>query len=151
LLNLTFASKFIIMRYLIVLLLSVYSMGSFAQNDSVENQHRLIIQFVNDDSQSQKGLMKNLSNLTQGWPELEIEVVCHGPGIFILHNEKSDYQDQIRKFIEIGVVFAACENTMKGKQIDNSEIMTEAVRVPMGIKEIVLKQEAGWSYVKAGI
>jgi intracellular sulfur oxidation DsrE/DsrF family protein len=139
------------MKFLLITLFSVFSLGVFAQTESNESEHRLIIQFVNDDPQSQKGLMKNLSNLTSGWPELQIEVVCHGPGIFILHNEKSIYSDQIRNFIEMGVVFAACENTMKGKKIDNAEIMEEATRVPMGIKEIVLKQEAGWSYVKAGI
>lgn len=114
-------------------------------------KHHLVIQLVSDDLMSWKGLMKNLSNLTSGWPELEIMVVCHGPGIYFLHNGKSPHLEAIKGYIESGVTFAACENTMKGKKIDDASILASAVRVPMGIQTIVLKQDAGWAYVKAGL
>ena len=121
-------------------------------NAQSENQpHRLIIQLVNGDSLSQFGLMKNLSNLTSGWPELEIEVVCHGPGLFLLHEEKSRYPSKVSHFSEQGVQFVACENTMKAKKVDKAQILEGVGFVPMGIKEIILKQEAGWSYIKAGV
>lgn len=127
------------------------SIASFAQTSSQETAHRVVIQFVNDDPQSQAGLMKNLKNLTTGWPELQIEVVCHGPGIFIIHTEKSEWIDEIQGYMDMGVEFIACENTMKGKQISETEIMPTALRVPMGIAHIILRQEAGWAYIKAGI
>lgn len=114
-------------------------------------EHRLVIQLVSDDLMAWKGLMKNLSNLTSGWPELEIMIVCHGPGIYFLHNEKSPHIASIQTYINGGVTFAACENTMKGKNIDDASILESALRVPMGIQTIVLKQEAGWAYIKAGL
>lgn len=132
---------------LFVLLLSVGTVNAQNENQS----HRLIIQLVNGDSLSQFGLMKNLSNLTRGWPELEIEVVCHGPGLFLLHKEKSRYPSRVSYFSDEGVQFVACENTMKAKNVERAEILDVASFVPMGIKEIILKQEAGWSYIKAGV
>lgn len=139
----------------IILILSLLLIGfsSEAQNNHSENQaeHKLIIQLVNGDSLSQFGLIKNLRNLTTGWPELQIEVVCHGPGIGFLVNGKSPFLDDIHKLAEQGVTFAACENTMKAKKIPADKISKDAITVPMGIQEVVLKQEAGWSYIKAGV
>jgi len=43
-----------------------------------------------------------------------------------------------------------CENTLKQRKIDKSEILPEASFVPVGIAELVLKQEEGWAYIKAG-
>lgn len=116
-----------------------------------EKSHHVVMQLVSDDLMSWKGLMKNLSNLTSGWPELEIMVVCHGPGIYFLHDEKSPHIEAIRGYAAQGVIFAACENTMKGKNISNELITEVAERVPMGIQTLVLKQEEGWAYVKAGL
>jgi uncharacterized protein len=49
-----------------------------------------------------------------------------------------------------GVVFTACENTLRERKIDKTEVVFEAIFVPSGIIEIVMKQEKGWSYLKAG-
>ena len=132
---------------LFVLVLGVFSANAQAN----EQEHRLVIQLVNGDSLSHFGLMKNIKNLTAGWPELEIEVVCHGPGLALLHKEKSKFLVEVEHYSDAGVRFVACENTMKAKNISKAKITDRAVFVPMGIKEIVLKQEAGWSYIKAGI
>ena len=58
---------------------------------------------------------------------------------------------KIDEFIYSGVRFVACENTMKQKNIKKEEILPEVGFVPMGIGEIIMKQEKGWSYLKAGL
>jgi len=138
--------------FLSVLTLVLFFSGSlFAQTSEENVEHKLVIQMTNSDTLSQYGLMKNLANLTSGWPELQIEVVCHGPGLKLLHVKKSQYIKQVEEFIAKGVDFVACQNTMKSKNVPDKMILAAARRVEMGIKEIVLKQEEGWSYIKTGI
>lgn len=139
------------MKVLYTLLFALLFTGFSSIYAQTESEHKVVFQLVNGDSLSQAGLIKNLNNLTAGWPELQIEVVCHGPGISFLHQKKSMFLPQIEALSEKGVDFVACANTMKAKNIPESAISKSARIVPMGIKEIVLKQEQNWSYIKAGV
>ena len=40
---------------------------------------------------------------------------------------------------------------MRKHHIEKSELLNIANTVPSGVAEIILKQEAGWSYLKAGV
>ncbi|MOA61796.1 DsrE/DsrF-like family protein [compost metagenome] len=48
------------------------------------------------------------------------------------------------------VFFAACRNTMEGRQLTPDALLGFAQVVPSGVAELVRKQEAGWSYLKPG-
>jgi intracellular sulfur oxidation DsrE/DsrF family protein len=109
------------------------------------------MQLVSGDELVHKGLIKQLNNLKNGWGDtVAIEVVCHGPGIELLMKEKSTQQNEIQKLIKRDIVFVACENTMREKKISYEAILPNTKFVVMGIGEIVIKQEQGWSYIKAG-
>jgi intracellular sulfur oxidation DsrE/DsrF family protein len=114
-------------------------------------KHKIVMQLSSADTMTWKGLMNNLRNLKEGWGDsLAIEVVAHGPGIELLMQQKTTQLENIRKMIQKGIVFYACENTMKEKKILPESIIPEATFVKMGIGHIVLRQEAGWTYIKAG-
>lgn len=114
-------------------------------------KHRIVMQLTSSDPNVHKGLIKQLTNLKKGWGDtVVIEVVCHGPGIEFLMTEKTAYKEEINSLRERGVDFVACENTMREKQISREQLLSELRFVVMGIGEIVLKQEEGWSYIKAG-
>ena len=49
------------------------------------------------------------------------------------------------------VQFSACENSMRKHHIEKADLLKEVFTVPSGVAEVVLKQEAGWSYLKAGV
>jgi intracellular sulfur oxidation DsrE/DsrF family protein len=49
-----------------------------------------------------------------------------------------------------GVIFAACENTMQRMKVTREQLFPFAVTVDSGVAEVIRKQEAGWSYIKAG-
>ena len=136
------------------LLLFALSMVSFtpmkvtAQN----TPHKLVVQMVDNNPKVQNGLIKQLNNLKNGYgEEITIEVVCHGPGLDLLHKERSEYREELLALKERGIIFVACENTLKGRDIPREAIMEEFDFVPMGIGEVMEKQEQGWSYVKGGI
>ncbi|NDD36558.1 MAG: hypothetical protein EBZ26_09695, partial [Flavobacteriia bacterium] len=48
-------------------------------------EHQLVVQMVDNNPKVQKGLIKQLNNLKDGYGNtITIEVVCHGPGLDLL-------------------------------------------------------------------
>ena len=136
------------------LLLFALSMVSFTPMKVIAQNtpHKLVVQMVDNNPKVQNGLLKQLNNLKNGYgEEITIEVVCHGPGLDLLHKERSEYREELLALKERGIIFVACENTLKGRDIPREAIMEEFDFVPMGIGEVMEKQEQGWSYVKGGI
>lgn len=140
-----------IFRTLLLFVLTIVSftpLKTFAQN----TPHKLVVQMVDNNPKVQNGLIKQLNNLKNGYgEEITIEVVCHGPGLDLLHKERSEYREDLLALKERGIIFVACENTLKGRDIPREAIMEEFDFVPMGIGEVMEKQEQGWSYMKGGI
>lgn len=113
--------------------------------------HRIVMQLSSGDTLEHKGLVNNLKNFKEGWGDSAIvEVVVHGPGIDLVTKGKSTSYEGIQQLIQQGIRFVVCRNTMKQKNISEDQIIPNVEFVPMGIGEVVLKQELGWSYLKAG-
>ena len=47
-------------------------------------------------------------------------------------------------------VLAACQNTMRLRNVKTEDLFPIASQVDWGVAELIHKQEAGWSYVRAG-
>jgi intracellular sulfur oxidation DsrE/DsrF family protein len=116
-----------------------------------KSKHNIVMQLTSNDAKVHKGLVKQLNNLKDGWGgDLSVELVLHGPGVDFLRDSVTKFAPEIAKLKARGVVFAVCENSLRERKIDKSEIIAGHEYVKMGIGEIVLKQEEGWSYIKAG-
>lgn len=114
--------------------------------------HRVVFELSTDAPASWNALLNNLENLQAAFgPEVtELEVVAHGPGIaFMLAAEER--AGRMAALAERGVVFAACHNAIRSRHIDPARLWPFARIVPAGVAEVVLKQEAGWAYLKSGI
>ena len=118
---------------------------SFAQNPI----HKVVVQLNTSDTLVWHGALKNISNLqTALGPTTQIELVAHGSGIGILIDGKTTQKTQIAALAATGVLFKACENTIRERKIDRTTLLTQTGTVPSGVAEVVLKQEAGWAYLK---
>lgn len=122
--------------------------GTFAPKK--EPAHRIVFQLTTADTLAHKALMKQLGNITSVSPGTLIEVVCHGPGLDMLHLDKSVVLDKLKQFAGPNVSFVACEFSMKERNVPAEKITPSAGFVKAGIIEIVSKQEQGWSYIKSG-
>jgi uncharacterized protein len=135
-------------------LLFLFAILLFAVSLSAQSgteQHRVVMQLSSNDTLVWKGLMNNIKNLKNAWGDsVSIEVVAHGSGIEFLIMGKTTQQERIAYFKSKGVVFAGCENTIAERKIPKESIIPEAGFVKSGVAEVVLKQEQGWSYIKAG-
>ena len=116
-----------------------------------KKQHRVVFQFTNAlDSAQQKSIATQLDNLITAWPDADIEVVIHGKGVGLVMPAKSSQLEAVRTLKSKGVKFMVCENTIRLSHLDKADFMPEVGYVAAGIPEIVMKQEAGWSYIKGG-
>lgn len=132
---------------LVMLSMSVYSQTKI---DNQKPEHKIIFQLTSGDTTAHKQLIKQFNNILSVSPTTKIEVVCHGAGIDMLVSGKTIVEDKIKTLAEKGVVFNACEFSIKERKVDRSKIISVSGFVPAGIVEIVSKQEQGWSYIKAG-
>lgn len=111
--------------------------------------HKVVIQLNTSDTLVWHGALKNISNLqTALGKTTQIELVAHGSGIGILIDGKTTQKAKVAELAAMGVLFKACENTIRERKIDRATILTQAGTVPSGVAEVVLKQEAGWAYLK---
>lgn len=132
------------------ILLVLLALGVQVANAQYTGDYKIIFQLVTADTTAHKALMKQISNITSVAPQTKIEVVCHGPGLQMLVADKTIVGDKIAKFSDKGVVFNACEFSMKERNVSKESIVTQAGYVKAGILEIVSKQQEGWHYIKAG-
>ena len=131
------------LKFLIVSLLLVSSIGLNAQ-------HKIVWEMSSGDTTQQRILFKQIGNVLAAAPDTKIEIVFHGNSVYGLLKDSGYFKDQIISFHKKGVVMAVCNNALKNRNISTDRVIPEAVIVPVAILELVKKQEAGWSYIKAG-
>ena len=123
---------------------------ALAQSNSRTKQHRIVFHLATGDTLAYRALTKQLSNVLAYWPTALLEVVVHNKGIGCMRRDQSVFEPEIQALKSKGVVFAVCENTMKQQKLTKDQILSQAIFVPVGLAELVIRQEEGWSYIKAG-
>ena len=134
-----------------IILLASFITGSFSVINAQPKQHRIVFEITTPDTAQQRTMLRQISNVVKDAPGITIEVVCHGPAIFMLVKDKTvllPMMDDLKN--KQGISFAACANSMRKNNIVSSQLVPVATIVPNGVMEVVSKQEDGWSYIKAG-
>jgi hypothetical protein len=134
----------------VALLLSINIIAQSTPSVVNPKKYKIVIQLTNGDTAVHRATVKQIFNALTAAPNSKIEVVCHNNGISFLQTAKTFQSDNIKALKAKGVQFMACENTLRERKIDKSEIVSEAGFVPAGIIEVVDKQTKGWAYIKAG-
>jgi len=144
--------KIIFLAFLFAMANIVSAQTTKVQGGATEagKQHKIVFQVTSDDTLVHKSLMKQLKNILSVEPGIKLEVVCHGPGLYMMVKDRTLFQEQIKLLKEKGVQFAACEFAMAERKISKEQLVAEAGTVRSGILEIASKQEEGWSYIKSG-
>ncbi|ERM83345.1 hypothetical protein P872_16000 [Rhodonellum psychrophilum GCM71 = DSM 17998] len=108
------------------------------------------MQLTNGDTDVHKKFIRQLNNIMTAAPNAKIEVVTQGMGIDLLKTQQNPYEKELGLLVNKGVQFVICENTLRQREMKKDQFLTLAGFVPSAILEIVMKQEAGWIYIKAG-
>jgi intracellular sulfur oxidation DsrE/DsrF family protein len=123
-----------------------FTSGIYAQ----QKQYKIVFDFTKADTASFSTVVRHAKNIMSMTGNAKLEIVCHGPGLDLLMNEKTTVQKEIEELNKLKVVFAACNETMKRRGIDKSQLLSQAIIVPAAILEISSKEQQGWSYIKEG-
>ena len=144
------------LKLLFVFLLAILAAPTaFAQKQAetkassgLTKTRRIVYDMTEGDTARHSGLMRQLNNVKRGWPDAQIEIVVHGRALNLLVTDKTTQATAIKALQDKGVVFAACENTMRRLQVEKNQLLPAVLTVPMAIGEIITKQDEGWGYIK---
>lgn len=115
-------------------------------------EHRVVFELTSDEPKSWEAMMNNVENVRKALDNTSVEVVTHGKGLSLLVRDRAgELTKRIEQAAGQGVVFAACQNTMKRQKLTPKELLNLAKPVDSGVAEVVRKQEAGWSYIRSGL
>jgi intracellular sulfur oxidation DsrE/DsrF family protein len=116
------------------------------------HKHQVVFQMNVDGPDSWNQLFGNIQNVQTsfGAGNIQIEVVAYGKGLSLLLKTNSAYEERMKKAIATGVVLAACQNSMRLRKVTTEDLFPFASQVDSGVAELVRRQEAGWSYIRAG-
>jgi len=136
-------------KLLFGLCLLLAAMSAWAQTPT---KHKVVFQMNLSDTDSWNQLLANVSNVETAFGKegVTIEVVFYGKGITALLKANAAYEERLKKAAERGVILGACQNTMRNRKITSQDIFPFSTEVDSGVAELVRKQEAGWSYIRAG-
>ena len=113
-------------------------------------KHRVVFELTSDDPKSWEAMMNNVENVRKALDHTGVEVVTHGRGLSLLVRDRAgELTKRMEQAAGEGVVFAACQNTMRRQKLTAKELLGFAKPVDSGVAEVVRKQEAGWSYVRS--
>lgn len=135
---------------LLILFLGIAAASPAQTNDGVVDlkTHRIVMQFSVGDSLEQISIIGQVGNIRAAWPKASIEVVCHSSGLDLLTGKKSKVAASVSDLSSKGVVFAACNNTMRRRNLKKEDLLPVSVVIPSAMLELVMKQEKGWAYLK---
>lgn len=106
----------------------------FQLNESTPEKHQMVL--------------RNIRNVKQEMPDLFVELVVHGAGLGLVLASHSTLAEEIAQLQSQGVRIAVCQNTMKGKNLTEADLLPGMTVVRAGIAEIIQRQQEGFSYVK---
>ncbi|MEO7488528.1 MAG: DsrE family protein [Ferruginibacter sp.] len=114
-------------------------------------RYKAIIQLMSGDDAVIKSTASQINNLQKALNnEVDIELVCHGQSLPFVLNESEKWTIIIRQLLSADVDIVVCENMLKANGKLKTDLFPGINTIPAGIAEIVIKQQQGWSYVKAG-
>ena len=139
-------------NFISILLVGVAILFSNSTNAQSLKEHKVVIQLNTADTASWSSIIGNIKNLQKVWPNnINIEVVVHGKALNLLVANKTHLANDVNTLLKEGIVFLACENSMKKYNINKIDLLPVVNTVPSGVAELILKQEQGWSYLKATV
>jgi len=113
--------------------------------------YKAIIQLTSSDPKVHKSTIRQIGNLMAHLhDQVDVRIVCHGASMSFCVSDNHLLADEIIALLSRGVTIGACRNMLEANGT-GPEALVEGVEViPSGIAELVILQQEGWSYLKAG-
>jgi intracellular sulfur oxidation DsrE/DsrF family protein len=112
--------------------------------------YRVAFDLTSRDSLDQKAVLRWVKEVSAANPKAEgIEVVMYGKGFELVMPERSAFIAEVQEAMKnSNVSFKVCAIAMKNNHIEQSQLLPNVQIVPDGIRELVVKQQEHWGYIK---
>lgn len=113
--------------------------------------YKAIIQLTSAEPKVYKSTIRQISNLLDYFNDnVQVKIVCHGAsGPFCL-KDQNPFTAKIVGLLQKNVKINVCNNMLVSNNILPEELISGIEIIPSGIAELVIRQQEGWSYIKAG-
>ncbi|MFC3560228.1 DsrE family protein [Pedobacter jamesrossensis] len=95
------------------------------------------------------GTLRNINNALEDprlKGKLEVELIAFGDGVAVYRTD-GKFLNQLNTLKSKGVILAQCENTVRERKIDKSDLFDFISFVPSGNGEIIIRSAEGWVIV----
>ncbi len=139
-------------RYLIAAAVAALLISGAIFAADTPAKYKVVVDVSSPDHDQWQLVLGNIRNIQKalGPENVKIEVVGYHDGLNFLLAKDNDLKEQMQKAAEAGVVFAACQNSMRFRKVTQAELVPFATTVDSGAAELVRKQADGWAYLKPG-
>ena len=116
------------------------------------SEHQIVYQCNKADPDYLRSVLFSVGELIRRYGDnVEIVVACFGPGINLLGDPPARPipEESLQRAASLnayGVAFHACRNTMDSLGWTEENLVDYAIVVPVGVEDIMLLQEKGFSY-----
>ena len=116
------------------------------------SDHQIVYQCNKADAEYLEHILFSVGELIRKYGDnVEVVVACFGKGIHLLGKHPGrpipkEVQERASSLNSYGVAFHACGNTMQGLKWTEKDLVDYAKVVPIGVDDIMLLQEKGFSY-----
>ena len=138
------------MKY-IYLLLFVFSFAyadtEFAEpKPTIIEPRKIVFSIKSADDEVINHLLSSANNVLKfyGPENVNMRIVAYYHGIKMLLKKEKKTAKRVDALMQIDVEFVACENTMRTKKIDKSELIEGVEIVTAGIVEMTERVQDGW-------
>jgi len=114
-------------------------------------KYKAIIQLTSSESKVYKSTIRQIFNLLEHLNgQVEVKIVCHGASGQFCIEKDNIHLEEINALLAKEVQIDVCRNMLASNHIDPAELIAGLKIIPSGIAELVVRQQEGWSYIKAG-
>lgn len=118
-----------------------------------DSKHHVVYQLNKADNQYISSILFSAGELLRKYgDDVEIVIVCIGPGLHLLGKEPGRpidkiHQERAASLASYGVAFHACGNTMTTLHWGPDALLPFATIVQIGAEDLMLLQEKGFAYI----
>lgn len=124
-------------------------MAVFGTAKSQEKPVKIVFDVTSADPSVHQSAMRHITMMSNQYPESEFEMVIYSGSIDMVVRDKSSVQKELEMLAsKNNVSFKVCEMTLNRHKLEMSNLIPGVETVPDGILEIIMKQQAGWGYIK---
>lgn len=103
-----------------------------------------------DESEKWLTVISNVLNLRKGIDveNAEIEILANSKSVEIFKKTEEEYFHQLKNIHDLGIKIYACKNSMNSLHLKPEDIYDFIEIVPIGVLELIEKQNQGFAYIK---